>query len=186
MPLHFAITDALVALIGAWGTWRMLREREPVAGLGFALFALAGFIGTMRITSGQIDQLAMVHKIASQLGGIAGLVLLLSTIVRKQLWRHSTMVSVLAALAAFAIAALVPAIGAGLFVAMLLVATALLFRVRAYAGAAGFALMLINLALVRQSVLLGPDISWHAYHVIVAIWLFCTAISLKTEKLSSA
>ena len=31
---------------------------------------------------------------------------------------------------------------------MLLVATALLFRGRAYAGAAGFALMLINLALV--------------------------------------
>lgn len=186
MPLHFAITDALVALVAAWGAWQMLRSRRPVAGLGFALFALAGLIGTMRITSGQIDQWAMVHKMASQLGGLAGLVLLLSQIVRKQLWRHSTTVSMLSALAAVAIAAIVPAFGAALFVVMLLVAIALLLKERAHTGAAGFALMLINVTLVRQSVLLGPDISWHAYHVIVAIWLFCAAISLRSGKQSGA
>lgn len=186
MPLHFAITDALVALVAAWGAWQMLQSRQPVAALGFALFALAGLIGTMRITSGQIEQTALVHKMASQLGGLAGLVLLLSQIVRKQLWPHTPTASMLAAVVALAIAAIAPAIGAALFIAMLLVALALLLKARVFVGAAGFALMLINVTLVRQSVLLGPDISWHAYHVIVAIWLFCAAISLRAGKLSAA
>jgi hypothetical protein len=182
MPLHYALTDALVALVAAWGVWQMLQSRQHVAALGFALFALAGFIGTVRIISGQIDQLVMAHKMASQLGGIAGIALLLSQILRNTLWRHAPAISLLAALAAVAIGAIVPAVGATLFVAMLLVAAALLLKARAFVGAAGFALMLINVSLVRQSAILGPDISWHAYHVIVAIWLFFAAISLRAGK----
>ena len=186
MPLHYALTDALVALVAARGAWRMLQSHQPVAALGFALFALAGLIGTVRITSGQIEQMAMLHKMASQVGGLAGLVLLLSQIVRKQLWSHTPTASMLAAVVALAIATIAPAIGAALFVVMLLVAIALLLKGRAHAGAAGFALMLVNVTLVRQSVLLGPDISWHGYHVIVAIWLFCAANSLRTGKQSGA
>ncbi|MFM9852143.1 MAG: hypothetical protein ACKVOJ_04935 [Sphingomonadaceae bacterium] len=186
MPLHYALTDALVALVAAWGAWQMQQSRQPVAVFGFALFALAGLIGTVRITSGQIEQMAMLHKMASQLGGLAGLVLLLSQIVRKQLWSHTPTASMLAAVVALAIAAIAPAIGAALFIAMLLVALTLLLKARAFVGAAGFALMLLGAILVRQSGILGPDISWHAYHVIVAIWLFCTAMCLRAGKLSGA
>jgi hypothetical protein len=164
----------------------MLQSRKPVAALGFALFALAGLIGTVRITSGEIERMAMLHKMASQVGGLAGLVLLLSQIVRKQLWPHTPTANMLAAVVASAVAAIAPAIGAALFIAMLLVAIALLLKERAHTGAAGFALMLINVTLVWQSNTLGPDISWHAYHVIVAIWLFCAANSLRVEKLSGA
>ena len=88
------------------------------------------------------------------------------------------LVMLVAALAAMAVAALFPAAGAALFIAMLVGAIALLLRARAYLGAAVFTLMLINVLLIRQSARLGPDVSWHAYHVIVAIWLACTAAYL--------
>ena len=39
------------------------------------------------------------------------------------------------------------------------------------AVAAAHLLMLLNITLVRRSADLGPDLSWHVYHLIVAIWL---------------
>ena len=178
MPLHYALTDALVMLVAAWGVWRMVQSRQPIAALGIALFGMAGAIGTVRITAGLDEQLAGIHKMTSQLGGVAGTALLLSQILRHQNHAHSTAVSLFAALAAMAVAALFPAAGAALFIAMLVGAIALLLRARAYLGAAVFTLMLINVLLIRQSARLGPDVSWHAYHVIVAIWLACTAAYL--------
>jgi hypothetical protein len=61
--------------------------------------------------------------------------------------------------------------GAGLFGVMLVAALAFFLKVRSPIAAIGFALMLINMVFVRQSALLGPDVSWHLYHILVSAWL---------------
>ena len=175
MPLHFALTDALVALIAGWGALMMWRTGRPLAALGLSLFGLAGMIGTIRITSGLIEPLAMLHKGVSQLGGLAGLALLLGYLLRGKGIRLGTGVVLGAATALVALAAALPAIGAVLFVLMLIAAIALCLQSRNHLGAAGFAVMLLNVSLVRQSGFMGADLSWHLYHLLVATWLLCVA-----------
>ncbi len=175
MPIHYALTDALVALVAIWGAWRLVRTHKTIAAFGLALFGLAGVIGTIRITGGLIEPLAAVHKMASQLGGLAGLSLLLCQILHDTGWRVGKRVSFSAAVLVAAVGAIFPMAGAVLFGVMLVVALAFFLKVRSPTAAIGFALMLINIVFVRQSAFLGPDASWHLYHVLVAAWLGCVA-----------
>ncbi len=175
MPLHYALTDALVALIAGWGVVKLWRTGKPLAALGLSLFGLAGVIGTIRITSGLIEPLAMLHKSVSQLGGIAGLTLLLAQILRDKGLRLGTSVVLGVAGALVALGAALPAIGAVAFVLMLVAAIALCLQSRNHLGAGGFAVMLLNVTLVRQSGYMGADLSWHLYHLFVATWLLCVA-----------
>jgi hypothetical protein len=183
MPLHYALTDGLVALVAAWGTWRLLRAGQPLAALGLAMFGIAGAIGVIRITSGAGESLAPVHRFASQIGGLFGLWLIVS-----QLWansgRHAPPVLRLVLAAAIAgLAVRFPMIGAIGFVAGLLWGIVLLWQGkgvgrRDIASALGFGLMLPNVLLIRQSPLLGADLGWHLYHIIISIWLALTVGAL--------
>jgi hypothetical protein len=175
MPLHYALTDALVALIAGWGALMMWRTGRPLAALGLALFGLAGATGTIRITSGLIEPLAMLHKSVSQLGGITGLALLLAQILSDKGLQLRTGVVLGVAIALAALAATLPALGAALFVLMLVAAIALCLQSRNQLAAAGFVVMLLNVTFVRQSGYLGADLSWHIYHLFVATWLLCVA-----------
>jgi len=176
MPLNYALTDGLVALVAAWGGWRLLRSGRPVAAMGMALFSIAGAIGTVRITLGLGEQLAAAHRFASQVGGVAGVTLFLSQIVREAGWPHPALASAFAAIVAAAVMMLAPGAGAILFVLAIISGTALLWRgngpeSRNIIGALGFAVMLANALLVRKSTWLGADASWHVYHCLVALWL---------------
>ncbi len=175
MPLHYVLTDALVALIAGWGAWKMWRTNRAMAALGFALFALAGVIGTVRITSGLVEPLAALHKGVSQLGGIAGLTLLLAQILRDKGWRFPIGAGLCVAGAMAVSAVALPAIGAVLFVLMLIAAIALSLKPRNSSAALGFVVMLLNITLVRQSDHLAADLSWHIYHLLVSTWLYCVA-----------
>jgi hypothetical protein len=46
-------------------------------------------------------------------------------------------------------------------------------------AALGFGLMLPNVVLIRQSSLLGADLGWHLYHIIVALWLGFTVSAMR-------
>jgi hypothetical protein len=170
MPWHYAITDALVALMGGFAAWTLVRASRPLAALGMGLFGLAGLIGTVRITSGLIEPLAALHVTASQLGGVAGLTLLVLDMPLPRRHLHSGLRLLLAAAAA-GVAVLSPMAGAAVFVALLCAAILMCLKARTMAVAAAHLLMLLNITLVRRSADLGPDLSWHLYHLIVAIWL---------------
>lgn len=86
---------------------------------------------------------------------------------------------------AVALSLILPAAGAILFVTGLIAGAALLWRgtgpdKRHLAAALGFALMLPNILLVRASPHLSPDVAWHAYHLLVAIWLWIIVRILHT------
>lgn len=189
MPMHYAISDALVVLAAAWGTWRLVQSGQPVAALGVALFGIAGAIGTIRLTSGLVEQMASVHRFASQIGGLAGIVFIVSEIARSSGLRHSAMAALLVTIMLAGMAIAVPTAGQISFLAVLLGGTALLWRgkgqERRNIGAAlCFGLMLPNVLLVRQSSYLGADVAWHLYHVIVALWLISIATVLSDGRVA--
>lgn len=190
MPLHYALSDGLVGALGMWGLWTLARRGQLLAGLGLGLFGLAGLIGLVRITSGLIEPMAVLHKTVSQLGGLAGLVLILSGLVRHLGLKVPALGVLAAAAVAVVIAVRMPAVGQGLFAAGLLSGIIVLalapgsktLRVQ---SALAFGVMLPNVLLLRSAPALNPDLRWHAYHLIVALWLvllpFCMSNRVKAS-----
>ena len=188
MPLHYALSDGLVGVLGLWGLWTLARRGQLLVGLGLGLFGLAGLIGVVRITSGFIEPMAVLHKSVSQLGGLAGLILILSGLVRHLGLKVPALGVLAAATVAVIIAVRMPAVGQGLFAAGLLAGIVVLavapgamsLRVQ---SALAFGLMLPNELLLRSAPALSPDLRWHAYHLIVALWLvllpFCLSERVK-------
>ena len=191
MPLHYALTDALIVGVAVWGAWRFIRADKPVAALGVALFGLAAAIGTVRVTSGLILPLAVPHRFASQIGGLLGLLLILWQIFETTIERPKLIPSVATCVVAVGLAIFVPVAGAPIYVLALVCGIALfgcnLRGGRPNIGAAlGFGLMLPNVLFLRQSSFLGPDLSWHVFHTLSALWLVLTVFALTPKQAESA
>jgi len=187
MPLHYALSDGLVGVLGMWGLWTLARRGQLLPGVGLGLFGLAGFIGLVRITSGLIEPMAVLHKSVSQLGGLAGLILILSGLARHLGLKVPALGALAAAAVAVGIAVRMPAVGQGLFAAGLLVGIIVLAVARGpmalrLQSALGFAVMLPNVLLLRNAPALNPDLRWHAYHLIVALWLVLLPFCLAARK----
>jgi hypothetical protein len=176
MPAHYAFTDGLVAVTAAWGAWRLARSGLWRGAVGIAMFGVAGAIGTVRFASGLVEPLADVHRFVSQIGGVFGLCLVVSQIATLAGKRHALLSALVGAAAIAGLGIVMPAVGALAFVVALVGGGVLLWlgdgpSQRHLSAAIGFGIMLPNVVLLRQSAALSPDLRWHLYHVIVALWL---------------
>lgn len=85
--IAFAITDALVVIgagVGIYLLWPHRRDgkvRMIRFGLGFMGFA--ALIGVVRFSSGQINELAGLHSLATDFAGAAGLLLIATALMLK-------------------------------------------------------------------------------------------------------
>lgn len=178
---HYAISEALIVLVALWGAARLWRGGYSLAAVGILLFGTAAAIGTYRFGTDQVESFAAIHKSFSQSGGaiamalISGQLLLSNAFVRQQ---PAAKRVILALIAASALAALLaPDLTTLLFLGWLIIAivTACLIPAPTVARRLGFAaivsIFLVNLLLVRQSAALGPSLSWHLFHTLVAIWI---------------
>ena len=65
MPPSFAITELLIVLTASFCSLK-LRKCYPFAAIGIILFGLAALIGVYRFLSGEVEQLASIHKYFSR------------------------------------------------------------------------------------------------------------------------
>ncbi|MEQ1489167.1 MAG: hypothetical protein ABL932_01320 [Terricaulis sp.] len=184
MPFHYMFSEIAICLASGWGAGRLFRDRQAIGAFGVGLFALAATIGIVRIATGADALLAPAHRFASQAGGIFALALIVSQIAKNRGWTPSLWTILACASAAAAPAALAgPVLGAFIFLALLAFGTFLLatnsHSKRRVPAAIWFASMAPNILLVRQSPILDPAVSWHAYHLITALWLIAIVAALR-------
>ena len=172
---HYAITELIIVLAALYGARQLRVHRLHFATIGFLIFGAAAFIGVIRFPSGQIDQLADLHRLASTLGGVIAMQALTHQMLTGTKWGRGHVI-----IAGFAI-------GLCLFLPVFRVAFFLLWSL-VFIWRIGFytpqiqlqifmktgiaALMLFNVIVFRQSPFLTPDVSWHIFHTLVAIWIF--------------
>jgi hypothetical protein len=189
MPLHYALTDGMVFVAAAWGAWQLMRAGKPVGALGVALFGLAAAIGTVRVTSGLIEPLAVPHRFASQIGGLLGLLLLLWQIFKTTVGPVRSVYGAAICVSAVVLAITLPAARAPIYI-LALIAGIALFGLDRLSGkpnlgaALGFGVMLPNVLFLRQSQFLGPDLSWHLFHIVIALWLMLTVLALTPRQVA--
>jgi len=178
---HYAISEAFIVVAAIWCAACLARSGQWLGALGSAIFGMAAAIGVYRFGANQIMELARFHKDFSQIGGSIAMALVSAQLLlaepsvnraRARRW------VVLAAVIVSAIIAFkVPALTSGLFLTWLSAATiaTALIPTRTIASrislVAIVSIFSINLLLVRQSPHLGPDLSWHLFHTLVALWL---------------
>jgi hypothetical protein len=154
-----------------------------------ALFGLAAAIGTVRVTSGLIEPLAVPHRFASQFGGLLGLLLLLWQIFKTTLGPVRSVYGAAICISAVGLAIILPAAGAPIYF-LALVGGIALFGLDRLGGkpnigaALGFGVMLPNVLFLRQSKFLGPDLSWHLFHIVIALWLVLTVLALRPKQVA--
>lgn len=183
MPLHYVLSEIAICIAAVWGAHRLWASRQALGSVGVTLYGLAALIGVIRIVSGADEMFAPAHRLASQAGGAAGLVFIVSEIARRRglklpLWA----VLISAAIATLAVLES-PAWGGLVFFGLIAAGAILLAshggRERRILLAIWFAVMAPNILFVRQSTVLDPAASWHAYHLIIAVWLIAVIAGLQ-------
>jgi hypothetical protein len=183
---HYALSEVVLVVAAIWAAIRLFRAGFSLASVGIALFGLAAAMGVWRFGSGifdgdAIEKWATVHRTLSLTGGVLGLAFILAEMlqVRLGLFALRTERVVLAlALFVFAIGTFfIPALATPTFLFLLLVAIAFAYflpstsRKKMLGRASAMALFLFNIVAIRGSEFLGANVSWHVYHLLIAIWI---------------
>lgn len=189
MPLHYVLSEIPICMAAIWGAHRLWLNRQSLGSVGVMFYGLAALTGVIRITTGAEDVLAPAHRLVSQAGGVVGLVLIVSEIARLRGLKLPLWVVLISA-GFVALATLKGAAWGGLVFLCLLATGAVLLATRGGGKrkpflAIWFAVMAPNILFVRQSPVLDPAISWHAYHLIIAVWLIAVIAGLKQTQSGS-
>lgn len=176
---HYALSEALIVLVGVWSVLQMARRGMWFGALGISIFSVAAGIGVIRFGLGRIEELAPVHQAFSQVGGATAMALVAMQLVMVPVkswtgWRLSVAI-------ALAVATLVSGMIAReatmpLFTAWLLIAivASTIWSasgvVQRLLRASVVAIFLANVLFVRQSSILSADTSWHLFHILIAVW----------------
>lgn len=179
MPTHYAASEMLILLVALWTAQALWRHKIFYGALGIVLFGTAAALGAIRFgLSLNDDNLTTLHRFASQFGGLVGVILFCHELIigteKGRKWRlwHTGFASLMALTALLFPMTRVPLFLfwlAGLIVLCAGHTPHITLRIPVKMALAG--IMLANVVLVRQAPWLRPEVSWHAFHIFVAIWL---------------
>lgn len=175
-PAHYALSEAVLALVTAWTVWRLM-PRERMAAWALVPFGLAALIGAVRLAAGITGPIIEVHQFVSRSGGVFGLTILVAVLAGLRDGR-----ALACGLAAAALALAVPVLAQPLFVALIIAGMALAARrapVNAALAAAGFSILLAAQLVSTSLRPAHPALAWHLFHVLVAVWVLAVGAVIR-------
>lgn len=190
---HYALSEAVLVVAALWAAMRLFRGGYMLASVGVLLFGLAAAMGVWRFGTNSIDEWASVHRMLSLTGGVLGLTLIVAEMLRHcfpGLRSQQALAGLAAGSIGLAVITLLqPSTATPLFLVFLNIGIALAYMLPAtslrdqLAGTAWFAIFLLNVLLIRRSPLLDAGVSWHLYHLLIALWIVGVAwILLRPQK----
>ncbi|MEN9717267.1 MAG: hypothetical protein RIQ99_145 [Pseudomonadota bacterium] len=180
-PLHYALSEAVVAAAAALGITRLIPQNR-LGALGLLPFGLAGLIGTIQIAADLTGSIAGFHQFLSRSGTVFGLICLIGAVLPRRDWRPVGI-----GLAAGALITALPVAGMPLFGVLMLSGTICVYRTApkatALAAGAGFALLAAAQVIAASLRPTHPALAWHLFHIMVAAWLLIVAaINLRVRE----
>jgi hypothetical protein len=188
MPTHYALSEAVLVIVAVLCMRRLWRSQLMFAAGGAALFGCAAALGTLRFGLGLGQELSGVHRFVSQNGGVVAMGLITADCLRMlapNLHRRRVSLVLLGVIGCSLLASvMLPVMTIPLILGWsVLLAVASFFMpdesVRNRLAAFGLAALFpVNALVVRQSPLLTPELSWHLYHIVIAVWLAAICLLL--------
>ena len=192
MPTHFAISELILTITCAGAMWNLWNRTFRLAAIATGILGFAAGLGTIRFSFGLGPDFAAMHRFVAQHGGViaAGLIAMSLTKSLVAPEHRSYFVGVMAVavsastISGLIISSLLPPILMAW--AMIIVLLAPLqtnqksaTRMLAFAFAA---ILPLNALFVRRSPALSVDVSWHLYHVLLAVWVIAVVAILVSTR----
>jgi hypothetical protein len=167
LPLHFALSEALIAGAAIYAvaqTWRVDRWLA----VGLAAIAVAAFVAVIRIAARMTGEIVILHEFLSQYGTIFGVVCIFGALLGWRAWLPPVLGAVAAALSMT-----FPQANPLLLAALILGGAALVYRNtadRKFLAAGGFGFLLLAGLVSMPFRADYPALGWHIFHTLVAVW----------------
>ncbi|RRQ52675.1 hypothetical protein [Sphingorhabdus wooponensis] len=187
MPAHYALSDAAIVLVTLFAGHALWRNIKVLPAFAMACFGVAASIGVVRFGGGLQDALAALHSGASQYLGLAGAFAILAHYLFPPKGRNGIVIIAFILTVALAIFWFAPPFLGPLFLlALMLACAASIVRPSlsqpSWLVPVACAVMLANTLFIRRATWMDEAVSWHAYHLIIALALAALAKGLMTTE----
>jgi len=187
MPAHYALSDAAIVLVTLFAGHALWRNIKVLPAFAMACFGVAACIGVVRFGGGLQDALAALHAGASQYLGLAGAFAILAHYLFPPKGRNGMVIIAFiltVALVIFWFAQ--PLLGPLFLLALIIACVASIMRPGPtrplWLVPVACAVMLANTLFIRRAAWMDEAVSWHAYHLIIALALAALAKGLMTNE----
>lgn len=181
MPDTYALSEILIVVAALWFGLKCWRAGYVFAVVGIFILGLAATIGIVRILSGPSEVLAVAHKTVSGLGGLTAMALIALEFIKLN-WPEEqrskrNLYALCGVFLSLSAAIVTPALAVPLLLIWIGCAVIAAFALPADSNktralrAGTISLVIFNFIIIRQNPSLGPAVSWHLYHIVIAIWI---------------
>ena len=188
-PAHFALSEILIVIAGAYSMRVFLQHKLNFAAAGVLVLAIAAFLATLRFGLNMHAELKSSHQLFTALSLLFGVPLITIDVIKKGQFLDEKIILIFALIMAF--------IGTYIFfqAKSLIIMYAVMWLVLGiifsfliprekissrFVSSFIFSIILVNF-IIRQVQLFEPNLSWHFYHLVVAVWLYLMTL-LMTKK----
>ena len=188
-PAHFALSEILIVMAGAYSIRVFLQHRLNFAAAGVLVLAVAAFLATLRFGLNMHTELRSSHQLLTALSLLFGVPLITIDVIKKSQFLSEKIILIFALIMAlisiyiffqaksliimYAVTWLV----LGIIFSFLIPREKISSR---FVSSFIFSIILINF-IMRHVQLFEPNLGWHFYHVVVAVWLYLMTL-LMTKK----
>ena len=190
LPAHYALSEVLIVLVSLYTLTVFFKERRFYSFTGVFLISCAALIASIRFGINYQNELKSFHQLLSAISLLFGIPLIVIEIMkRSNLLNNKIIYLVLLIAIIFSLFILLQAKNLIILVAASWLIIGAIFSIlisresalmRIVSGVF-FSLIIINLILRRMD-LFDPSISWHLYHIGIAIWLYLLTRILKQKE----
>ena len=190
LPTHYAITEIVIIISSLYSIYILNNRKDYFAIVGISLIAIAAAIGAIRYGLTTNNSIVQVNKILGIYSGLTCISLICVQMVFNLQWKYIYKIL----LATLIISLLVSIIWPKQFILYLILMWSLLsilivmkypnFNiVQKITRGLLMSMLLVGFLTVRKNGiltdLLGPSISFHTFHIIIALWIFSTTQLIK-------
>lgn len=190
LPAHYALSEVLIVLVSLYTLTVFFKERRFYSFTGVFLISCAALIASIRFGINYQNELKSFHQLLSAISLLFGIPLIVIEIMkRSNLLNNKIIYLVLLIAIIISLFILLQAKNLIILVAASWLIIGAIFSIlisreralmRIVSGIF-FSLIIINLILRRMD-LFDPSISWHLYHIGIAIWLYLLTRILKQKE----
>ena len=197
LPAHYAITEILIVIATYFSVKKLFYYKNYYAAIGILLIGITAFIGAIRFGLVSTDFMVYLNRVLAVFAGIITMSLISIQIVNnsfsKRLAHLLLAVSILTFLLLFVwtqpifkLAALFIWSFAAILLTFQIPQKSISFK---FLKSLTMAILLIAFLTLSKGIGLftdffSPSVSFHIYHILIALWVFLISYSISQEKIN--
>ena len=189
LPAHYAITEIAIIISSLYSIYILNNRKDYFAIVGISLIAIAAAIGAIRYGLTTNNSIVQVNKILGIYSGLTCISLICIQMVFNLQWKYIYKILLATLIVSLLVSIIWPKQILYLILMWSLLTILIVMKypniniVQKITRGLLMSMLLVGFLTVRKNGiltdLLGPSISFHTFHIIIALWIFSTTQLIK-------